>query len=261
MKRNALELLKSMTEEERVELLRKAEAGEDMDEDEDDAEDLEKAKCCGTMVKAGEKCGKCGKMAKSIAAGEQEALQKGLDAVEERLRREGVAIPSASERLGGEATSMAKSMDGTGFVTELVNGTAAHLDDLGGRIGDLVESGDVTNTAVLAIGHSVLSLRKSLDALGANVQRMNDVLGAPAAPRTVMAAPLNKAFQRPGAGDGGGPAPLTKSQISGKLLKAQVAADRAGDRHEVARVQEALISFQANGRRTAQVDEIIGAAG
>lgn len=191
--------------------------------------------------------------------GDGDDLLKSLSALERAVGFD--PPPSAVERFGaGEHATLMKSMDATGFVAELVQNTAEHLDELGGHLVDVAGAVEAQHAVVTAAGAAVVELRKSfagsqdtVEQLRKSVEANNELLGrlltavgSPEQRRSVTAKPLAKSFQT---GDGGGLERLTKGQVSKALLDHQRALqDRGASRDEIDVASSEVVRFGSTGQ-------------
>lgn len=192
-----------------------------------------------------------GSMEKSL---DTTGLSKALDALDAVRGQTPAAAAPLGQRLENAGdVDLAKSMDATGFVRSLVDQAAAHADDLGAAVGEVSQQQAINNDAVLATGKLTVALVKSFGALNEKLDRLIATAGAPAAPRTVTAAPMNKSFNA----GGGAPAAasLSKSQlanaINGELKKSM----EAGDTARAHQLQNSVALLMA-GRKDAIATEI-----
>lgn len=229
--------LKAMPDcEEKDKLIKAMDAEPEEDDDDDDDPD--------------------GSMEKSL---DTTGLSKALDELERIQGATPDVVAPLGARLDGTG-DLAKSLDASGFLKSLVEHVSGHSDDLGAGVSEISQQQAINNDAVLATGKILLGLVKSFTAENARlhdkIDRLVATANAPAAPRTVTSAPMNKSFNA--GGSGGAPAPsLNKMQLANAMNDELQKSLAVGDTARVHALQQSVIRLTSAGAKdvTAQAFE------
>lgn len=244
-KKKLMEFVKGCSDEDLLKFA-KAQGYEDSEEDKDEKEE-----------KAEEE-----DMDKSLSAGQ---LQKSMERVEAGLARTRPAL--AAPGLGEAAT-----IDGTGLVKSLIQGTNDAFSTLGAALDDMSAQLESVANVGLASGHVAMRLQKSLATVQAGydeikaghaaliksqgeiADRLDSLLkavNAPERPRSIASAPAPRFQGETKAKDPDDESTgLTKSQAVARLLEVQRRCVQRGDMDRANEIVNDITFIEAGGHLT-----------